>query len=367
MKFVPRSSQPLPFPSRSLECGIFLILSTLAGCGDSVTGPGTPQVVEITFGSARDGTMDLYAIRPDGTGLRRITNDSRTENWWAWSPDGSKLALEWSDPGEGWDLWVMNPDGSDALRLTHTPEVLEDWMAWSPDSRRLVFSADNDSGGTDVYSVNVDGGTVSNLTQQGPQRNGGAKWSPDGSRIAFVSLRDGNADIYVMNPDGSGQTNITQTPDDDEGHLDWSPDGARFAFDRSPRSGGNRDVFVMNLDGTGRLNLSQSPNTDDLHPAWSPDGSRIVWDRYTDQPTGSLYVVNPDGSNLLELASSGTGPAWSPDGSLIAFTGVRTEAEKHYAEVFLIAPDGTGLQMLVSPDDANGSQISSESPWRVVE
>jgi TolB protein len=260
----------------------------------------------------------------------------------------------------------MNPDGTNPLRLTQTPEVLEGWMAWSPDSERLVFSAGNDAGGTDVFSVSVNGGTVSNLTQQGPHRNGGAKWSPDGSRIAFVSLRDGNAEIYVMNPDGSEQTNVTQTPDYDEGHLDWSPAGTRLAFVGSPKSGGNRDVFVMNADGTGRLNLSQSPDTEDLHPAWSPDGSKIAWDKYTDAPTGSLFVASPDGSDLLELAAVGTGPAWSPDGSLLAFTGQRTEAGKQYAEVFLIAPDGSGLQMLVTPEAPKGSTISSESDWRVV-
>lgn len=144
-------------------------------------------------------------------------------------------------------------------------------------------------------------------------------------------------------------------------------DGTRLTFVNSPKSGGNRDVFVMNLDGNGRQNLSQSPETEDLHPAWSPDGSRIAWDKYNEQFTGSLYVVNPDGSGLLELAPVGTGPAWSPDNSLIAFTGVGTVAGRQYAEVFLVAPDRTGLHMLVTPDDPRGSHISSERPWRVVE
>jgi len=346
---------------------ILPVFLMMPGCEDTITEPETSQAVEVTFVTARDGETDLYAIRSDGTGLRRITESSRTERWYAWSPDGSKLAVEWSSPSEGWDLWVMNADGSAPLRLTQTPEVLEGWMKWSPDGTSLAFSAANESGGSDIYVVSVDGGPVQTLTDQGPHQNGTATWSPDGSRIAFVSLRDGNAEIYLMNPDGSDQTNITQTPDMDEGHLDWSPDGTRLAFVNSPKSGGNRDIYIMNLDGTGRLNLSQSPETEDLHPAWSPDGSKIAWGKHTDQPTGSLYVVNSDGSNLLELASVGTGPAWSPDGSLIAFTGIRTEADKQFAEVFLIAPDGTGLQMLVTPDDPKGSHIDSESAWRVVE
>lgn len=346
---------------------ILPIFMVMTGCEDAITPPETSQAVEVTFVSARDGETDLYAIRSDGTGLRRITESSRTENWYAWSPDGSKLAVEWSSPTEGWDLWVMDADGANPIRLTQTPEVLEGWMVWSPDGASLAFSASNESGGSDIHVVPAAGGAVQTLTDQNSHHNGTAKWSPDGSRIAFVSLRDGNAEIYVMDSDGSDQTNITQTADMDEGHLDWSPDGTRLAFVNSPKSGGNRDIFIMNLDGTGRLNLSQSPETDDMHPAWSPDGSRIAWGKYTDQPTGSVYVVDSDGSNLLELASVGTGPAWSPDGSLIAFTGVRTEAGKQYAEVFLIAPVGTGLQMLVTPEDPKGSHIDSERAWRVVQ
>lgn len=357
----------LPSLPSIMRAAVVSTLALLGGCGDSTTEPGSSLTMEVTFLSARDGVYDLYAIRSDGTGLRRITDDPRSENWYTWSPDGSTLAVEWSSAIEGWDLWVMNADGTSPLRLTHTPDILESWMKWSPDGSRLAFSAPNESGGSDIFSVHVDGGPVTNLTQQGPHQNGGQNWSPDGSRIAFVSLRDGNAEIYLMNFDGSGQTNITRTPDFDEGHLDWSPDGTRFTFVGSPESGGNRDVFVMNVDGTGRLNLSQSPGTEDLHPTWSPDGSRIAWDKYAEEPTGSLYVVNPDGSGLLELASIGTGPAWSPDGSLIAFTGIRTEAGKQYAEVFLMAPDGTGLEMLVTPDAPRGSHLSSESAWRAPE
>jgi hypothetical protein len=57
-------------------------------------------------------------------------------------------------------------------------------------------------------------------------------------------------------------------------------------------------------------------------------------------------------------------PDWPPDGWRIAFNGVRQEAGKQFPEVFLIAPDGTGLQMLVTAEDPNGSYLESENPWR---
>jgi len=354
-----------PFSLRPL---ILLAACTLPwvswGCESSTTGPVETHPAELLFVSARGGSQDLWAIQMDGTGLRRITDDDITERWYAWSPDGTRISVQRSSPDLGWDIWVMNADGTDLHRVTETPEALEGSMSWSPDGTRLAFDEPNAQGGQDVFLVDADGGSVTNLTHGGEHLNGGARWSPDGGKILFVSLRDGNAEIYTMNPDGSSQVNITQTPDWDEGHPDWSPDGSRIAFDGSPKSGGNRDVYVMNVSGAGRVNVSQSPETDDLHFRWSPDGSRIVWDSNAGEPTSALYVANADGTGKLELSPVGSGASWAPDGSRIAFNGVRQEGGKQYAEVYLIAPDGTGLQMLVTPEDPRGSFLESENPWR---
>ncbi len=364
------SLRPAPPPLRGpfFRLRFVLAFCTLLGvqwgCDSSPTEPVKTNPAELLFVSARGGFHDLWAIQMDGTGLRRITDDDVTERWYAWSPDGARIAVQRTSPGPVTDLWVLNADGTDLHKVTDTPATWEGGMSWSPDGTRLAFDAPNDQGGWDVFLVDADGGSVTNLTHGGEHLNGGPRWSPDGSKILFVSLRDGNAEIYLMDPDGSGQVNITQTPDWDEGHPDWSPDGSRIAFDGSPASGGNRDVYVMDASGGGRVNVSQSPETDDLHFDWSPDGSQIAWDTNAGDPTSILYVANTDGTGKLELSPVGSGASWSPDGSRIAFNGVRQEAGKQYAEVYLIAPDGTGLQMLVTPEDPRGSVLESENPWR---
>jgi hypothetical protein len=68
---------------------------------------------------------------------------------------------------------------------------------------------------SDLYAMNPDGSDVVRLTQQIPgtiRAVQEAVWSPDGTKIAFVTDRDDNREIYVMNADGSNPVNLTNNP-----------------------------------------------------------------------------------------------------------------------------------------------------------
>ncbi|HET6745397.1 MAG TPA: hypothetical protein VFH90_06040 [Candidatus Limnocylindria bacterium] len=72
---------------------------------------------------------DIYTIRPDGSGLRRLTTDTAepigtTEpgefgaRFPSWTRDGRIVFTRNAEEGESmWQLWVMDSDGSNATRL----------------------------------------------------------------------------------------------------------------------------------------------------------------------------------------------------------------------------------------------------------
>jgi Tol biopolymer transport system component len=95
----------------------------------------SPKGDEISFSSDReDGDWEIFAIHPDGTGLRRITHLPGNDAHSSWSPDGEwlafatgaggfkdEMALHPHNPQSYGEVAVMRPDGSDFHILTDNP------------------------------------------------------------------------------------------------------------------------------------------------------------------------------------------------------------------------------------------------------
>ena len=163
----------------------------------------------ILFTSDRDGNREIYLMQPDGSGLTRLTNNNRIDDYAVLSPDGQKIAFS-SDRTVLFQLWVMNVDGSGVTQVTQgiqspiTP-------SWSPDGQRIAFLSFRDG---DVYVMNADGSALSQLTSNADW-DGTPSWAHDGRQILFASKRDGNREVYVMNIDGTGQTRLLNHAADD--------------------------------------------------------------------------------------------------------------------------------------------------------
>jgi dipeptidyl aminopeptidase/acylaminoacyl peptidase len=188
-------------------------------------------------------------------------------------------------------------------------------------------------------------------------------WSADGTKIAYSSKEGGTGGIFIVNADGTGVTRVTSDPTD--GEPTWSPDGTKLAFVHV--SNGRRRLVTANLDGSGLTVLTPTLASDVDDPEWSPDGTRLTFSNFAD-----VFVVNADGSNLVDLTSDtaeplrSDNPTWSPDGTKIAYTyainsiksvaptgGAAVTLGSNLGEVWEISwsPDGTKLAYIA---DVNG-------------
>jgi TolB protein len=71
----------------------------------------------IVFSGSNNGHFDVYAINPDGTGLRQLTDGQRNNEDPCWSPDGRYIVFS-SDRDGGYHLYIMNEYGQNQRRIT---------------------------------------------------------------------------------------------------------------------------------------------------------------------------------------------------------------------------------------------------------
>jgi Tol biopolymer transport system component len=242
-----------------------------------------PDGRHIAFVSLRDtlsgkwgiGKSSIYIMAFDPIAGRsgqvvRVTDGEGNDGWPTWSPDGQRLAFH-SDRSDGFDIWIINIDGTGLTRLTQHP-ANDRYPAWSPDGRRIAYTS-NRNGNEEVWVIDVaealggagDAGAA-NLSRS-PGRDRYPMWSADGSRLTFNTKRDGDYEVYIMNADGSEQQNVSRSPDTTEGLADWSPDSRSIVL-YSDRPG-NKDVFVLNLATGQWFNVTRNPASDEFC-TWSP-------------------------------------------------------------------------------------------------
>jgi Tol biopolymer transport system component len=115
---------------------------------------------------------ELYVVRSDGTGLRRISHDAKS---FAWSPNGEQLAF--ADPS---GIVVADVGNGSSRRLVteRLGDPANERPAWSPDGRRILYWSDDfrqnaTSGHARLWTMKVDGTDRRPVTQAFPFASGG--------------------------------------------------------------------------------------------------------------------------------------------------------------------------------------------------
>ena len=141
-----------------------------------------------------------------------------------------------------------------------------------------------------------------------------------GDRIVFVH----GEDIWLASTKGGLATRLT-IHDGEERFPKFSPDGQQIAF--TGDYDGNTDVYVMNVNGGGISRVTWHPGADSM-VGWHPNGRQILFSSSRDAFSRfeQLYLISPDGTGIERLVMhEAAHGSFSADGRQIAYNRVARE------------------------------------------
>ncbi|MGH2991942.1 MAG: TolB family protein [Solirubrobacterales bacterium] len=254
-------------------------------------------------------------------------------------------------------IFTIRPDGSGVRQLTN--DATFDYApSWSADGRRLVFSRESLEGTpgvppTGLFTINADGGDPTLVVDV--QREDffpvPAGFSPSGDRIIYTTLHS----IRTIRPDGTDPRQVLSGVF--FSRAQYSPSGRRILVDGAPAGKERAGIWTVRRDGTDpRRLINPRARTEfcggefsDDSPDYSPDGRHIVFRRYSFRGGcgEQIRVVRADGTDerlIADTVNAGA-PVYAPAGDRIALS--IADAPAHIAQcadLYTISATGSDIQ-----------------------
>jgi Tol biopolymer transport system component len=97
----------------------------------------SPDGQWIALNNLFERQQDIFIMRPDGTGLTRLTDDMARDWFPRFTPDSTAVTFI-SNKSGAYDGWFIRLDGSNRIRLTDLPNDEVNIAMLAPDGRRLL-------------------------------------------------------------------------------------------------------------------------------------------------------------------------------------------------------------------------------------
>jgi Tol biopolymer transport system component len=333
--------------------------------------------IYLVRGHVRTDEMDLWRLRPDGTGLEQLTEGLRNVMFPAPIDERTVLFVANDADGSGPWLWELDVGTRVWRRATIGPARYTSVSA-SRDGRRLVATVANPQVGLYTIPIPSEGQATEDAVKAHPlkavralaprlrgdqlfylssrgggdglwrYRNGEAReiWkgsdapllvpaaiSPDGTRVAVVAREGRRSRLYVMRSDGTDRQPLMDQVDI-VGAACWSPDGKWIAA--GGRKGSERGLFKVDVHDGRTTPLG---SVEAMNPVWSPQGDMIVFEGPQVSYPVPLLAVTPDGARIewfpqIAVRPFGERARFLPDGSgLVYLKGVNPYQEFHLLDL----------------------------------
>ena len=290
-------------------------------------------------GAGHRQTLSIYVIRPDGTGLKRLTDGTRSSGTPQWSADSKRVVFYEVPAGPGGRgggfggsalSQIVSVDIATDDRIEHTSGPGGKVKPHFVSGQRVGYLLK-----TVPRDSNLAPGIAYSDGAMGLAGNVRAPaWSADGKHVVYEKQN------FAARP--QGQVLYSWDPDYEYRYTDvfpmFSKDGVLVTTDLNSTMGNPQtSVSTWNSAGyMGRKRVFWDPSGSAMMASWSPDGKKIVFGFGAffggrSQRPAQIKMMNADGSNLETLTDGPVNsgfPNWSPDGKSIVYRAWGLDANK---------------------------------------
>lgn len=189
----------------------------------------------------------------------QITANVEDNEYPRYSPNGEKLIFTSDRTGKR-EIWIMNPDGSEA-RAVGLQSILVSDPTWSPNGREIAFvgcTRPPDGGSINetvcnLFATTLDAGSTRQLTT-GKFLDWNPDWGPNG--IVFSSSRTGGQRLWVVNGNGSGLSQLNLATRGSDEYPRWDRQTGRILFSSEDR---DNNIWSTDISG-GKVQITRIAN-----------------------------------------------------------------------------------------------------------
>jgi Tol biopolymer transport system component len=241
-----------------------------------------------------------------------------------------KIAYEAYVDGQS-DIYVMNADGSNVQRVTHTEGGCAHYPQISPDGTKICYNVDSGEGTeTDrsLWVVDIDGKNPKKIADRARE----PFWAPDSKVIGYLPQEFQKFSVIDFSTKGMMFYHL------DTGEIEPHPNADNFRHLYHPRFSPNGKWIVATVHGGmgvghGILALEAHGNKiintglPGCRPTISPDGQHIAWGSSDHELTTAAFDTTSDdpkaGARELHIKDAKNKIyhiAWSPDSKYVSFS-----------------------------------------------
>jgi dipeptidyl aminopeptidase/acylaminoacyl peptidase len=303
-----------------------------------VSGPTvSPDGRDVVFGMTRydlvenRGNTDLYLVPVEGGPFVQLTDFTGSEVNPQWRPDGEKIGFL-SARGGSMQLWEIGRDGTGLRQVSNIAGGISNFR-YDPSGRLVSFTADVrlDRSPAEIYPdlPRADARIIDDLLY----RHWDAWHDYTYSHLFVAEYRNSTlGEPLDLMPNERHHTPLK--PFGGLEQIGWSPDGHLIAYTSKKMTGAeaalstNSDIYIYDLRTQRTWNLTDGMPGYDVEPAFSPDGRHIAWlsmerDGY-ESDRNRLFVYDIVADRRRELTGgfdqNAHSPTWSADGQSLYFT-----------------------------------------------